>query len=69
MNHFHTETLDLRLLDMRIFIPEISGLQVFCRITDLWWEKISGELFDEPQHKKYIYISSPLFCLQLLTCN
>lgn len=49
---------------MRILIPEVSGIQVFCRITDLRWEKFSGELLAtnyELQHKKYIHISSPPF--------
>lgn len=58
MNHFHTETLDLRPLDMRIFIPGISEIQVFCWVTDSRWKKISGELLAtnyELQDKKYIY--------------
>lgn len=55
MNHFHTETSDLRPLDMKMFISEVSGIQVFCRVADLRWEKFSGELLAtnyELQHQK-----------------
>lgn len=67
MNHFHAETLDLRPLDIRVFILGISEIQVFSRVTDSRWKKKiqvnhSLQIMNFGIKNTYILLF-PLFCL------